>query len=78
MTPPDPGTRLRWGAGVVILLLIVVVVLVDVFGRLFIRDTFNISDVMLGTLGGMLLLIIGIPLARGHWPFDGGEGGPKP
>lgn len=70
-----PGQRrLRLGAGVVILALIVVVVLVDVFGRLLIRDTFAVSDVMLGALLGFEGLVIFGAAAKGQWPFDRKDG----
>jgi uncharacterized membrane protein YgaE (UPF0421/DUF939 family) len=64
--------RLRLIAGVVILVLIIVVVLTDVFGRLFVDSTFRVSDLMLGTLIGALLLLVGIDVSK-RWPF----GGPK-
>jgi len=65
-------SRLRIGAGIVILLLIVVVVLADVFGRLLINGEFRVSDLMLGTLIGALLLLVGIDVSK-RWPFNGGS-----
>ena len=64
--------RLRLLAGIVVLLLIAVVVLADIFGRLLVDDQFRISDLMLGTLLGALLYIIGIDVSR-RWPFNGGD-----
>ncbi|MGV0984987.1 MAG: hypothetical protein ACOYB2_10560 [Limnohabitans sp.] len=73
-TGRDGGTqgRLRLTAGVVILCLIIVVVLTDVFGRLFVDSNFRVSDLMLGTLIGALLLIVGIDVSK-RWPFNGGK-----
>jgi uncharacterized membrane protein YgaE (UPF0421/DUF939 family) len=64
----SPDARLRWGAGIAVLLLIVIVVLTDLFGRLFVDETFRVSDLMLGSLIGALLLIIGIDVSK-RWPF---------
>jgi uncharacterized membrane protein YgaE (UPF0421/DUF939 family) len=68
VTTHGPDSRLRWAAGVAVLLLIVVVVLTDLFGRLFVDETFRVSDLMLGSLIGALLLIIGIDVSK-RWPF---------
>ena len=65
-------SRLRWGAGTVILILIVIVVLTDIFGRLFVNDQFNVSDLMLGTLIGAEMLIIGIDVSK-RWPDVAGK-----
>ena len=62
--------RLRLIAGGVILFLIIVVVLTDLFGRLFVDATFRISDLMLGTLIGALLLLVGIDVSK-RFPFNG-------
>ena len=64
--------RLRLAAAGVILFLIVVVVLTDVFGRLFVDANFRVSDLMLGTLIGALLLLVGIDVSK-RWPFNGGK-----
>lgn len=72
---PKTSARLRVGAGVVILILIVLVVLTDLFGRLFVDGQFRVSDAMLGTLIGALLLLIGIDLSN-RWPWsNNGKGG---
>jgi hypothetical protein len=64
------------GTGIVILVLIIIVVLTDLFGRLFVDDRFSVSDLMLGTLVGAELAIIGIDAQRNRWwPFDGKNGG---
>lgn len=59
--------NLRLVAGIVLLLLIVFVVLVDLLGRLFIDASFRVSDLMLGTLIGALLLVAGIDISK-RWP----------
>jgi len=63
--------RLRLVAAAVLLALIVLIVLVDVFGRLLVDSSFRISDLMLGTLIGALLLLVGIDVAK-RWPINGG------
>jgi TRAP-type C4-dicarboxylate transport system permease small subunit len=60
-------------AAAVLLALIVLIVLVDVFGRLLVDSSFRISDLMLGTLIGALLLLVGIDVAK-RWPINGGGG----
>lgn len=57
------------GAGVVILILIVFVVLTDLLGRLFVDGSFRVSDAMLGTLIGALLLLVGIDIST-RLPWD--------
>lgn len=64
--------RLRLTAGAVVLILIIVVVLTDLFGRLFVDEQFRVSDMMLGTLMGALLLLVGIDVSK-RWPFNGGK-----
>lgn len=65
-TPSDQATedrllrRLRLIAGGVILLMIVLLVSADTLGRLFISPDFHSSELILGTLIGALLLILGI------------------
>lgn len=49
-------------------MLIIVVVLTDIFGRLFVDATFRISDLMLGSLIGALLLLVGIDVSK-RWPI---------
>jgi hypothetical protein len=61
---------LRLLAGVVLLFLVVVVVITDLFGRLFIDAGFRVSDLMLGTLIGGLLLVAGIDISK-RWPPGG-------
>jgi hypothetical protein len=63
---------LRLLAGIVLLILIIIVVLVDLFGRLLVDDHFRVSDLMLGTLIGALLLLVGIDISK-RWPFNGGK-----
>lgn len=52
--------RLRLLAGAVILVLIAFLAFVDALGRLLIDPTFHVGDVMVGTLVGALLLLLGI------------------
>ena len=58
---------LRLIAAIALLLLIVIVVFVDLFGRLLIDNEFRVSDLMLGTLIGALLLLVGIDVSK-RWP----------
>ncbi len=44
--------------------LVIFVTVADVGGRLFVDPSFHISDVMLGTLVGALLLALGIDVSR--------------
>lgn len=52
--------RLRLIAGGVILLMIVLLVSADTLGRLFISPDFHASELILGSLLGALLLVLGI------------------
>lgn len=52
--------RLRLIAGVVILLMIVLLVTADTLGRLLVSPDFHASELILGTLIGALLLLLGI------------------
>lgn len=52
--------RLRFISGIVILSLLSLLVIVDTFGRLLVRSDFRVSDLFLGTLSGVLLLLLGI------------------
>lgn len=52
--------RLRYISGGVILVCIVFLVLIDPLGRLFISPEFHVSEVIVGTLMGALLVILGI------------------
>lgn len=52
--------RLRVIAGVVILTMIALLVVADNLGRLFIDPNFRASELILGTLIGALLLLLGI------------------
>ena len=52
--------RLRLIAGGVILTMIALLVMVDTLGRLFIDPNFHASELILGTLIGALLLLLGI------------------
>jgi uncharacterized membrane protein YgaE (UPF0421/DUF939 family) len=63
---------LRLLAGIILLLLIIIVVLVDLFGRLLVDESFRVSDLMLGTLIGGFLLLVGIDVSK-RWPFNGGK-----
>lgn len=67
-----PSGRFRLVAAAVLLALIVLIVLVDVFGRLLVDVGFRISDLMLGTLIGALLLLVGIDVSK-RWPLNGGK-----
>jgi hypothetical protein len=64
-TPRDPAEerllrRLRLIAGGVILTMIALLVMVDTLGRLFVDPSFHASELILGTLIGALLLLLGI------------------
>lgn len=64
-TPRDPAEerllrRLRLIAGGVILIMIALLVMVDTLGRLFVDPNFHASELILGTLIGALLLLLGI------------------
>jgi len=59
--------QLRLVSAIALLLLIVIIVLVDLFGRLLIDSQFRVSDLMLGTLLGALLLLVGIDVSK-RWP----------
>lgn len=52
--------RLRVIAGAVILLMIVLLVTADTLGRLLVSPDFHASELILGTLIGALLLLLGI------------------
>lgn len=63
--PPDPAEerllrRLRLISGFVILAMIVLLATADTFGRLLISPDFHASELILGTLVGALLLLLGI------------------
>jgi ABC-type Fe3+-siderophore transport system permease subunit len=63
--PPDPTEarllrRLRFIAGVVILVMIVLLVTADTLGRLLLSPDFHASELILGTLIGALLVVLGI------------------
>ena len=63
--PRDPAEekllrRLRLIAGIVILVMIVLLVVADTLGRLLISPDFHASELILGTLIGALLLLLGI------------------
>ena len=63
--PRDPAEerllrRLRLLAGIVILVMIVLLVVADTLGRLLISPDFHASELILGTLIGALLLLLGI------------------
>jgi hypothetical protein len=51
---------LRWIAGAVSLFLLVFLVIIDSLGRLFVDRNFHVSEVIFGTLGGILLIILGL------------------
>jgi len=77
-----PGTnganrRLRISIGVVLLVLVAIVVLVDIFGRLFVDGEFRVSDLMLSTLIGALLVVAGLIVPPRRW-FPGGGDLPEP
>lgn len=55
---------LRLVSIVVILLCIVFLVVIDPIGRLFIDPSFHASELVLGTLIGALLLLLGIEVAN--------------
>lgn len=62
---PDPTEdrllrRLRVIAGIVILVMIVLLVTADTLGRLLVSPDFHASELILGTLIGALLLLLGI------------------
>jgi ABC-type Fe3+-siderophore transport system permease subunit len=62
---PDPTEarllrRLRFIAGVVILVMIVLLVTADTLGRLLLSPEFHASELILGTLIGALLVVLGI------------------
>ena len=56
--------RLRLGSVVVILVCIVFLVVIDPVGRLFIDPNFHASELVLGTLIGALLLLLGVEAAN--------------
>lgn len=62
---PDPAEerllrRLRIITGVVILTMIVLLVIADTLGRLLVSPDFHASELILGTLVGALMLLLGI------------------
>jgi len=61
-TKPDP--RLRLVVVIILSLLVIFVTISDIGGRLFINPNFHISDLMLGSLIGALLLALGIDQAK--------------
>lgn len=79
MTDPSDGAprdpveerllrRLRLIAGFVILLMIVLLVTADTLGRLYVSPDFHASELILGTLIGALLILLGIETAvRTPW-----------
>lgn len=52
--------RLRLASGVVVLLMIVLLVVSDVFGRLFVDPGFHVNEIIVGTMVGALLALLGI------------------
>ena len=68
MGDDDDERRLRGRAALVLLGLIIILVLVDVFGRLLVDPSFRVSDLMMGTLIGAFLLLVGIDISH-RWPF---------
>lgn len=52
--------RLRLIAGAVIIVMIILLVSADTLGRLFIDPNFHSSELILGTLVGALMLVLGI------------------
>lgn len=52
--------RLRLISGIVIIVLIVLLVSADTLGRLFINPDFHASEVIVGTLVGTLIVVLGI------------------
>lgn len=65
------SSGIRTATAISLLILVILVVLVDTFGRLLVDENFRVSDLMLGTLIGALLLVIGIDVSK-RWPFNGG------
>jgi len=75
--PADPTEekllrRLRLIAGIVVLAMIVLQVLVDNLGKLLIDPNFHASELILGTLVGTLIILLGIETVS---RFPGGKGG---
>lgn len=66
--------RLRFIAGAVILACIVFLVVIDPIGRLFVSPDFHVSELILGTLVGALLVVLGIEGVT-RLPFGGGRNG---
>lgn len=59
----------------VILALVVLLVVVDTLGRLFIDPTFRVSEIILGTLVGALLTLLGLAGAAVVLRRNGTNGG---
>lgn len=57
-------------AGVVILALIVFLVVIDTIGKIALGPSFNVSDVIFGSLLGAFLLVIGIEVVS-RLPYIG-------
>lgn len=51
---------LQWIAAAVIIFLLVFLVIADTVGRLYIDPNFHVSEVIFGTLGGILLVLLGL------------------
>ena len=63
--------RLRFIAGIVILALVALLVIVDSFGRLLVDRDFHVSELIVGSLIGALLGVLGI---EGLSRLPGGKG----
>jgi hypothetical protein len=60
---PDEGRllrKLRIVCGVTMLALLAFLIIVDAIGRLFVDPGFHIDDIMVGSLLGALLLVLGV------------------
>ena len=51
---------LQWIAAGVTIFLLIFLVIADVVGRLYIDPNFHVSEVIFGTLGGILLVLLGL------------------